>query len=208
MWINEGGITNLLSIPQLERDGFRVTCDIHGEWIVYLRCGDKLVSKRDVGSLENMPYIHVSDVPEAFAHANIEASQDIEVMLQREIQTVPMKMKDFSRNEVKGDIAARKAQIMLAHTPDAKFKQLVNSDSVKNCPVTAQDISNSRVIFGPELPGVQGRSTRKKPTRVVPVYMGIPRGIYEQYKDIVLTADVMFVNGIAFLVSLSRGFRL
>ena len=35
MWINEGGIANLLSIPQLEKDGFRVTSDTHGEWIVY-----------------------------------------------------------------------------------------------------------------------------------------------------------------------------
>ena len=40
------------------------------------------------------------------------------------------------------------------------------------------------------------------------MYMGIPRAIYERYKDIVLTADVMFVNGIAFLVTLSRGIRL
>ena len=38
--------------------------------------------------------------------------------------------------------------------------------------------------------------------------MGMPRAIYERYKDIVLTADVMFVNGIAFLVTLSRGIRL
>ena len=30
MWINEGGIANLLSIPQLEKDGFRVTSDTHG----------------------------------------------------------------------------------------------------------------------------------------------------------------------------------
>ena len=35
MWINEGGIANLLSIPQLEKDGFRVTSDTHGEWVVY-----------------------------------------------------------------------------------------------------------------------------------------------------------------------------
>ena len=40
------------------------------------------------------------------------------------------------------------------------------------------------------------------------MYMGIPKGIYERYKYIVLTADVIFVNGIAFLVSLFRGIRL
>ena len=71
--------------------------------------------------------------------------------------------------------------------------------------MTVQDITNSRAIFGPDLPGLQGRSTRQKPKRVVPEYMGIPRAIYERYKYVALTADVMFVNGIAFLVSLSRG---
>ena len=64
------------------------------------------------------------------------------------------------------------------------------------------------MIFGPDLPVLQGRTTRKKPTKVTPVHIGIPRAIYERYKDIVLTADVMFVNGIAFLVTLSRGIRL
>ena len=77
--------------------------------------------------------------------------------------------------KVKWATVAREAQIKLAHPPDTKFKQLVNSDSIKNCPVTAQDISNSRVIFGPDLPGLQGRSTREKPTRVVLEYI-YPRG--------------------------------
>ena len=63
-----------------------------------------------------------------------------------------MKMKEFSLKEVKGAIAACKAQIMLAHPPETKFKQLVNSDRVKNHPVIAQNITNSRVIFGPDLP--------------------------------------------------------
>ena len=31
MWLNEGGIANLLSIPQLGKDGFRVTSDTNGE---------------------------------------------------------------------------------------------------------------------------------------------------------------------------------
>ena len=78
MWINEGGIANLLLILQLEKDGFRVTSDTHGEWIVHSPRGEKLVFKRDYGDLKNMPYIDVDDVTTAFtsksfAHANIEA---------------------------------------------------------------------------------------------------------------------------------------
>ena len=42
MWINEGGVANLLLIPQLEKDGFRMTSDTHGEWIVYSPRGEKI----------------------------------------------------------------------------------------------------------------------------------------------------------------------
>ena len=93
--------------------------------------GKQLVFKRDTGSLKNMPYIDVGDIVEAFAHANIEAGHDIEAIQETAIETVRMKMNGFSRREVKGAIADRKAQILLGHLPDARFKQLVNSDSIK-----------------------------------------------------------------------------
>ena len=38
--------------------------------------------------------------------------------------------------------------------------------------------------------------------------MGIPRELYEPHKYVNLTTEVMFVNGIAFLVTLSRGIRM
>jgi hypothetical protein len=36
----------------------------------------------------------------------------------------------------------------------------------------------------------------------------IPQQLYEQIQDVVLAADVMFVNGLPFFVSLSRGIKL
>ena len=117
-------------------------------------------------------------------------------------------MEGFSRKEVKQEKIARIVQSRVAHPSDLKFKQVVESPSFKNCPVTAKDVTNSRAIYGPDLPGLQGRSTRKKAKRVVPEYMCIPRALYERHKYVTLTADVMFVNGIVFLVSLSRGIRM
>ena len=38
--------------------------------------------------------------------------------------------------------------------------------------------------------------------------MGIPWAIYDRYKYVTLTADVMFVIRIAFLICLSRGIRM
>ena len=128
MWINEGGITNLLSIPQLEKDGFRVTTDTHREWAVYMPQGEKLEFKRDTGLCENMPYIDVRDVTEAFANANIEAFQE------KSIETVCTNMDGFSRKEVKQAELARIVQSRVAHLPNSKFKQMVGSSSFKTAP--------------------------------------------------------------------------
>ena len=57
-----------------------MTSDTKGEWIVYSPRGEKLVFKRDTRNLKNMPFIELGDIVEAFAHANIEADQDIKAI--------------------------------------------------------------------------------------------------------------------------------
>ena len=151
-----------------------------------------------------MPYFDLNDVTTAFA-SNIFANANIEALQERKIETIRKNMEDFSRKEDKGAHLARIAQSIVAHPPDSNFKLMVSSPSFKNCPVTVNDVTNARTIFGPDQPGLAGRSTIQKPQRVVPEYMGIPRVLYERHKYVTLKAEVMFVNGIAFLVSLLRG---
>ena len=45
------------------------------------------------------------------------------------------------------------------------------------------------------------------PERVVPEYLGIPRDFYRLCHFVTLTADVMFVNGLAFFTTLGRDIR-
>ena len=49
---------------------------------------------------------------------------------------------------------------------------------------------------------------RQKPDRIDPEYTQIPRNLYELHKFVTLAADMMFVNDIQFLVTLSRDIRL
>ena len=48
MWLNRGRIANLLSIPQLEEDGFKVRYDTDGDWIVTSPSGEDIVRHRSV----------------------------------------------------------------------------------------------------------------------------------------------------------------
>ena len=97
---------------------------------------------------------------------------------------------------------------MVGHPTDDRFKQMVRSKSFTNCRVKVSDVTNAKTIFGPYLPCLEGETTRQKPERVDPEYTEIPRDFYELHKFVTLTDDVIFMNGVAFLTTLSQDIRL
>jgi hypothetical protein len=51
---------------------------------------------------------------------------------------------------------------------------------------------------------LKGKTTRNKPDPVLLDYIKIPKELLNAHKDVVITADVMFVQKIPFLISMSR----
>ena len=45
LWLNEKGVANLISIPMLEKDGYRVSKTTTGEWKVVTRGGGTIPFK-------------------------------------------------------------------------------------------------------------------------------------------------------------------
>ena len=70
------------------------------------------------------------------------------------------------------------------------------------------DINNANPIFGPDLANLRGKMTRTKPERVRVKIVQIPQDFVQLHKYVTLVADVMFVNGLPFLVTSSRGLSL
>ena len=80
----------------------------------------------------------------------------------------------------------------------------LGEDGLQNCPVTVADISNAPTIFGPNHPRIRGgtkRDTNVK--RVIEQKISITREFYKMHKRVTITANVMFVSGVPFLVTLS-----
>ena len=102
MWLNKKGIANLLSIPQLEEDGYRVTCDTNTEWAVYTPSGTKIPFKRDKGLCNRMPYVDMREQKEAFAM----------------VETVRSNFEGYTKRQIEAAKLARKTQAMVGHPPD------------------------------------------------------------------------------------------
>jgi hypothetical protein len=99
---------------------------------------------------------------------------------------------------------ARRTQAMMGNPSEADYKGMVSHDLIPNCPVTSSNTTNMKAIFGPDLPSVQGKMVRRTPAPVVADYVAVPRELLQANKRMTLAADVFFVDGTAFLLTLSR----
>ena len=59
IYLNEQGIGNLMSIPWLEREGYRTVYDTLKEWLVYDPDGIEIKFQRDLGLYDRMPYPNI-----------------------------------------------------------------------------------------------------------------------------------------------------
>lgn len=98
---------------------------------------------------------------------------------------------------------------MMAHPPIEKLKRLVSMTNViKNVPFDAKDLTNSNEIFGPDRGALRGKTVRQRPEKVRPQLLSIPPQLFERIKEVTLAADIMFLNGLPFFVTMSRGIKL
>jgi hypothetical protein len=92
---------------------------------------------------------------------------------------------------------------MIANPTEREFAGMVREQLLTNCPVTVCDVDNANQIFGPDLANLRRKATRTKPDRVQVEYVQIPLDFVQLHKYVTLVADVMFVNGLSFLVTSS-----
>jgi hypothetical protein len=200
-WENEDGIANLLSIPQLESAGWKLDYT-DGIWTAFSPNGKVLTFKKDTGVCGGMPFIDMNNL-----HEHVRGFRQTESLVC--VETVRGQMEGFTKEQVQRATEARNAVAMMAHPPVEKLKRLVSTTNViKNIPFDAQDLTNSDIIFGKDRGAIRGKTTRKKPSRVRPVMISIPRDLYEHIKNVTLAADVMFCNGLPFFVTISRDIKL
>ena len=106
----------------------------------------------------------------------------------------------FTKREVAKADEARELFIKLARPAMKDFINMVRQGRIENCPITVADIERAEVIYGKELGALRGRTTRQTPEHVVIK----PRPVYADYQPVVCGVDLMFIDGLPFMVGVAR----
>ena len=88
---------------------------------------------------------------------------------------------------------------------NSKFVLMMNG--IANCPITLDDVNIAEQIFGPNMASLKGKTTRQKPAPVVSDQVSLPRELVEKHENAVLCVDVLFVNKVPFLATISKNIK-
>jgi hypothetical protein len=114
------------------------------------------------------------------------------------ISSVAENLLPFTHREQQDAIKAKALAKVLGYPSPRSMIDMINNGTIINCPVTSKDISRAHQIYGPDLASLRGKSRKKTVDSAKLEFL--PREITS---DVVLNIDIMFVNSIAFLISVS-----
>jgi hypothetical protein len=124
------------------------------------------------------------------------------------LNTVAQNKAKYTASDYLRAVKARTIQKRIGRPSPKRYMELANGGRILNCDVTGQDILNAEDIFGPDIGSLKGKTVRTTSDVVrsgglVP----IPATIMSQYQKVILCVDVMKINKMPFLVSISRAIK-
>jgi hypothetical protein len=204
VWYLPDGIANIYSMHELEQF-YRITYDSwEGYYVVHTLNGEIRFHKDGQG----LPYINLeesdSEAAMILLQREIEKREETVDSKMSFIQTVRGNYEGYMKREVTRAKEARRAQAMMGNPSEKDYKGMVSNNLIANCPISSKDVYNARTIFGPDPASIRGKTVRRASEPVVTDYVAVPRTLIEANKVITLAANVFFVDGTAFLLTVAR----
>ena len=99
---------------------------------------------------------------------------------------------------------ARSLQDIIGRPSTEDYIKYVEGNMIPNCNVTRQDILRAEDIFRPNLGSVKGETTRRPTSHVNITWTQVPEDILQRHGNMTLAIDIMAINEILFVISISR----
>lgn len=189
VWYNPHGIANILSLSKVQ-EKHRVTYDSEQEaqFVVYKPDGTKRIFTKSSSGLFYL------DTKKTHHHNETTCF----------INTVEDIRSKFTNREYDAALLARKVQNLIGRPSMRAYIDIVRRKLLKNCPVNPCDITNAEKLFGPNVGSLKGKTVHRHGEIVQAKNDHIPRELFEDNRDITLCIDMMFINKMVFLVTISR----
>ena len=123
------------------------------------------------------------------------------------VNTVEENRSRYTRRAYNDAARARRLQDTIGRPSTRDYIKIVEGGMLMNCPVTREHVTNAEDIFGPNLGSLKGKTTRQKGSHVRSLVSDVPYNIIREHKNVTLCFDIMFVNKIAFVITVSRNIR-
>ena len=119
------------------------------------------------------------------------------------INTVSVKNQSLSKIQIDGAEQTKTLYTKLGYPTVRGFRWIFQNQQTIDFPVTVQDIDIAPAIWGKNISALKGNTTRKKLIHVSGEIVIIPKELIEIQKYVFMIAEIFFINGIPFFISLS-----
>ena len=190
VWYDRDAIANILSLKQV-KEKYKVEYDsMNRDCFV--------VTKQDGKRFE------FAASPEGLYHFDTDGVKGNETDGRLLVNTVADHKARLTDEDYSRALVARKLQRTIGCPSTKTFLSLVANNMLPNSPVTINDIHNAELVFGPDVGTLRGKTVRQSPGKVRTIRNQLPMSVYDKYRDVTICVDVMFVNNLPMLVSISR----
>ncbi|KAL7578956.1 hypothetical protein ACA910_006924 [Epithemia clementina (nom. ined.)] len=156
VWFDHRAITNIFSFAEME-DRHRIAYEDHKgttALVVHLAESQARFRRSENGLYYFKPKYNTREI--------------------NMVEAIVENKRMFTPRQVKRAKTARALYYAIG-TPSVKdFRMIVQSNLIRNNPVTVEDIDLAEQIFGPDIGCLKGKSTRRRPTTIVNDYIEIP----------------------------------
>jgi hypothetical protein len=184
VWFNKDTIANILSLAKVKvKERYPVLCDsTDGNHFVVGQPHKAVIFKQS----KSVMYYHDTE--------NRDVVMD---------NTMKENREGFTEREYQEAKQARRALGLVGYPSTKDSTNMVLSNMILNFPVTPSNIKATHKIFGPNIASLKEKTTRNTPEPVLTDYVDIPKEIMSLNKNVTVTADVMFLDGIRFFISVA-----
>ena len=123
------------------------------------------------------------------------------------MQTVWENFEGFTKKEIATDNISCKSQGMIGYPSERDFKSMASNKIIQNCPIADSDFTKAGAMFGTNLSGTRDKKLRQEMDIMVTDYIAVTRNLLKLHKFATLVADVMFMNNLEFLITISCGIK-